>query len=197
MPTAQPHRTQLGQKDRDQQPDWHRDQHRNERGDEGAVDRRQRSEFFGDRIPALLDQEIKTESAQRGQRTVDEGNNDAAEDDEHAERRDPGEDAEDDIDGTQPVERLGPRRDAVTLDHSALQRNVDHGSPPDGLHSGSPGCRGRAKSKTTSWPPHKSHLDTNWGRAARRALPPATAVNGPLRRAACPMRLSLHPPRSS
>ena len=60
---AQPHRAQFGQEDRDQQADRHRDQHRDQRGDERAVDRRQRAELLGHRIPALADQEAEAERA--------------------------------------------------------------------------------------------------------------------------------------
>ena len=146
----QPHWAQLGQKHSDQQPDRDRDQHRNKRRDEGAVDRRERAEFLHNRVPALLDKEVEAESAERRQRAVDEGNNDAAEDDQHPERRGAGENAEDEIDATQPIKRFGPRGKPVGRDHIALQRDVDHGQ-----------------------------------------------LNGPLRRAACPMRPSPRPPKSS
>ena len=61
---AQPLRAQLGEKERDHQADRNRDQHGNERGDDGAVDRRQRAEIVGDRIPALADQKAEAEGAE-------------------------------------------------------------------------------------------------------------------------------------
>jgi hypothetical protein len=134
----QPHGAQLSEKHGDQQPDRHRDQHRDERRDERAVDRRQRAEFLRHRVPALLDEEIQPEGAQRRQRPIDEGDNNAAEDDQHPDRRGAGESAEDDIRHSQPVECLGPRRYRRGLDRIALQRNIDHGSPLGGLHPGSP-----------------------------------------------------------
>ena len=49
----------------------------------------------------------------------------------------------------------------VDLDRIALQRNVNHGSPPGGLHPGSPcDVAGRARSKQLLGR-CKSHLDTN------------------------------------
>src|SRR6516165_10413758 len=155
---SQPHGAQLGEKYGDQEPDRHRDQHRDERRDERAVDRRQRAEFLRHRVPALLDEEIQTKGAQRRQRPIDEGNNDATEDDQHPDRCGAGENAEEKIGDTQPVERLGPRRYRVGLDRVALQRNIDHGSPPGGPHPGSPlRMSGERRPKATSWPPHNSY----------------------------------------
>src|SRR5262249_14255870 len=125
---------------------------------ERAVDRRQRAEFLRNRVPALLDEEIQTKGTQRRQRPIDEGNNDPAEDDEHPDRRDAAENAEENIGDAQPLERLLPRHHRGGLDRVALQRNIDHGPPPRGLHPGAPcGCRGERRSKATSWPPHKSY----------------------------------------
>src|SRR5262249_39330944 len=194
----QPHGAQFGEKHGDQQPHRHRDQHRDERGDEGAVDRRQRAEFLRNRVPALLDEEIQPEGAQRRQRPIDERDNDTTEDDQHPDRRSAGENAEQNIGSAQPAERLGPRPHRVGLDRAALQGNIDHGSPPGGLYPGAPcGCRGERRSKATSWPPHKSYLDTTREGPQDGALPNATYVSGPWRRAACPRRPSLRPPRSS
>ena len=80
---AQPQRAQFGQKQRDEQADRHRDQHGDERRHDGAVDRREGAEFFGDRVPTLGHQKTEAEGAQRRQGAVDQRNNDAAEDDEH------------------------------------------------------------------------------------------------------------------
>src|SRR5215472_10033099 len=154
---SQPHGAQLSEKYGDQEPDRHRDQHRDERGDKRAVDRRQRAEFLRNRVPALLDEEIQTKGTQRRQRPIDEGNNDATEDDQHPDRCGAGENAEEHIGDTQPVERLVPRRYRVGLDRVALQRNIDHGSPPGGLCPGSPRRREERRSKATSWPPHNPY----------------------------------------
>src|SRR5439155_23908844 len=132
-----------------------RDQHVDERRDQRAVDLRDRPKSISYGIPPLLEQEIEAESAEGRQRPFDEGNKDAAENDEHPDRRGAGESTKDHVADTQPVERLGPRRYCVDLDRIALQRNVNHGSPPGGLHPSSPGdVAGRAKSKWTFGPPH-------------------------------------------
>ncbi len=51
-----------------QQADRNRDQHGDERGHQRAVDRRQRAELLGDRIPALGHDEAEAERLQRRQR---------------------------------------------------------------------------------------------------------------------------------
>src|SRR5205085_261556 len=65
--TAQPHRAKLGEKDRNQNSDGHREQHRNARSDQGAVNRSQRSKSFRYRIPALLNQEVEAKCTERRQ----------------------------------------------------------------------------------------------------------------------------------
>src|SRR5262249_41596356 len=108
---AQELRAQFGQKYRDQQPDRNRDQHGNERSDEGAVDRRERTELFGHGIPALLDQEIEAERLQRRPRSDDQRENHAAEEAENRDGRRTGQMAECLVAEPQPIENLGPRAD--------------------------------------------------------------------------------------
>src|SRR6516225_6174 len=80
-----------------------------------------------------------------------------------------GKNAEESIGDPQPVERLGPRRYRVGLDRVGSQRNIDHGSPPGGLHSGPPyGCRGECRSNAASWPP-TSRIWTQQGKGPRTA----------------------------
>ena len=49
----QPDRAQFGDEQRDAERDRDADQHRDRRGDQRAVDRRQRAELLGDRVPGL------------------------------------------------------------------------------------------------------------------------------------------------
>src|SRR4029450_13473340 len=77
--------------------------------------------------------------------------------------------AQETVGDPQPVERLCPRRHRVSLNRVGSQRNIDHGSPPGGLHPGAPcDCRGERRSKATSWP-HTSRM----GRKQRKG--PGTA----------------------
>src|SRR5581483_2197698 len=81
----QPARAQLGDEDGDAHADRDADEHGDQGGDHGAVDRRQRAEFLGDRVPSLGDEEAEAESLEGGQRTVDQRNDDAAEQQQHGE----------------------------------------------------------------------------------------------------------------
>ena len=80
---AQPHRAQLGQEQRDEQADRHRDQHCDQRGDDGAVNRSNRPEFLGDRIPDFFVKEADAKRAQGRQGPPDQRDDDTAEDDEN------------------------------------------------------------------------------------------------------------------
>src|SRR5262249_24316772 len=75
---AQKLRAQLGQKHGDEKTDRNRDQHGDEGGDKGAVDRGERAEALGDRIPPFLDEEIEAERLQRRHGADDQGEDDAA-----------------------------------------------------------------------------------------------------------------------
>ena len=81
--TPQPHRAQFGEKYCDEQADRNGDQHGDERRNDGAVDRRDGAEFFGDRIPGLFIEEAHAERAQRRQRPPDQRDDDTAEDDQN------------------------------------------------------------------------------------------------------------------
>ena len=58
------------------------------RGDDRPVDRRQRTELLGDRVPFLGDQEVEAESAPGWQRAMHQSGDDAGEQREHRDRRD-------------------------------------------------------------------------------------------------------------
>ena len=53
----------------------------------GAVDRRDRAELVGDRVPVRFDQEAEAEGPQRHHRAVDQGDDDAAEQERDGNRR--------------------------------------------------------------------------------------------------------------
>ena len=135
---AQPHRAQLGQKHRDEQADRHRDQHGDERGDDRAVDRRDRAEFLGDRIPDFFVEEADAERAQGRQRSPNQRDDDTAEDDENRGGSRAG-DGEMRRRPTAGAAEPSPDRPARRRDARTLQRYVNHGPPPGRLHPGSPG----------------------------------------------------------
>jgi hypothetical protein len=64
---AQPHRAKFGEKYRNQQSDRDCQQNRNGGSDERAVDRCERTEPVGYRVPPFLDQKIQAKSAPYGQ----------------------------------------------------------------------------------------------------------------------------------
>ena len=63
--TLEPHRRELGQEDGDAEADRDGEQQREEGGDQGAVDRRERPELVGDRVPDLAGEEGELEMRQR------------------------------------------------------------------------------------------------------------------------------------
>ncbi len=132
---AQPLRAKLGEKDRDEQADRDRDQHGDERGDHGAVDRRQRAEFLGDGIPALRGQEAEAEVLQRRHRADDQRQDDAAQQQQQPGAPQHASDCEtccrSIAGGPEPwLRETGcGARTAVTL-----HRHINHVAPPGGLH---------------------------------------------------------------
>ena len=136
---TQPHRAKLSQEQRDEQADGHRDQHRNKRGNDGAVYRRDRSEFLGDRIPNFFVKEAEAKRAQSRQRTPDQRNDDAAEDDKNSGCSRTGQMAKCDVAKPQPLQHPRPIDLGSGRDARALQRHINHGSPPRRLHRALPG----------------------------------------------------------
>ena len=131
---AQPLRAKLGQEHRDHQTDRHRDQHRDQRGDERAVDRSERAEVLGDRIPALADQEPRAEFAERGPRADNERYNYATQQQQHEYRGRAGQVPEGAIAELEPGQHFGTCRRHVGTDGATLQRQINHFSSPRGLH---------------------------------------------------------------
>ena len=186
----QPHRAQLGEEDRDQQPDRHRDQHRDERRDERAVDRRERTELLGDRVPALLEQKVEAERLQRRQRALDQGEDDAAEDDQDADRRALGQQPEDDVAEAQALEHLGPRHARRTLmplqlvqaqrQPRQVSRQVPSSAPCLPIRSGEP-------TQAAVRPRHKAWSRSRQGRreGALQRLLQLDSINARPRTAAC------------
>ena len=111
----QPDRAQFGDEEGDPERHRDRDQHRDRRGDEGAVDRRQRTEFLGDRVPHIGDEETRTEGRQRRQRARDQRCEDAAEQQQHDQRENDGKRAEGDVgNGAAPRSRRTARLDCLS-----------------------------------------------------------------------------------
>ena len=132
--TPQPLRAKLGQEHRDHQPDRHGDDHRNQRGDDRAVDRGQRAEILGDRVPALADQKSRAEFAERRPGADDERNDHATQQQQHESRSRAGQVPERDVAKLQLGQRPGARRRHVGTDGATLQRQISHFSSPRGLH---------------------------------------------------------------
>ena len=65
-------RTQLGEKDGDSDAQRHRDHHCNGGGDDSSVNRRERAEFLGDRIPNLSRKKAQAERLKRRDRALDQ-----------------------------------------------------------------------------------------------------------------------------
>src|SRR5271169_6025394 len=76
----QPERADLGDEHRDPERNRNTDQHRDGRSDDGPVDRRERPELLGHRVPDFGEHEREPEGTQRRDRTLDQGDDDAAED---------------------------------------------------------------------------------------------------------------------
>jgi hypothetical protein len=79
----QPHRAKFSEKQRDKQTDWDGNHHRDDGSDDGTVNRRDRAELLGDRIPALGDKEAETELAEGKTGAPDQRCDDGAEQDQH------------------------------------------------------------------------------------------------------------------
>ena len=127
-------------------PDRHRDQHGDERGDERAVDRRERAEFLGDRIPALVDTgKSKPKVCSAGSEPLTSDDDDAAENDQHDDRGAAREVAEHGIAEAQAVEDVRAER-AV----SGAAVPLDNARSTTGRLPGS--CMSRSPDRTTVGP---------------------------------------------
>ena len=80
-------RAQLGNEDRDADGDRNADNHGNDRRDDGAVDRRERAELLGHRVPFFGGEKAEAERLERQPGAVDQGNDDAAQQQQHRDRR--------------------------------------------------------------------------------------------------------------
>src|SRR4029077_19725188 len=78
--------------------------------------------------------------------------------------------------GAQPAERLGPRGDVVALDHTALERHVNHRPLLMDLHPGSPAIiAGEPKSHTAAW--HATYVWIRTGGEDSRMRPSPAPAN--------------------
>src|SRR4029453_15351492 len=124
-------------------------------------------------VPSLLSYEAQSELTPDRQRSVDQRNHDAAEQDQHRVSRDPGEMAESCIPEAQAPHSLGARDKSRVVHHGALPGHVNHRTSPGGFHRWlrSP----REPNQAARRPPHKSKLGTAYGpqhtRVKNGALP--------------------------
>ena len=104
-----PLRAELGQEDRNPEPDRDRDQHGDERGDQRAVDRAERTEHrrIGRGRPAQRGEEGKAVFAHRRPGADDQRQDDAAEDQQHRNRGEPRDPVEGDVAELEGAQRLG------------------------------------------------------------------------------------------
>ena len=173
-------------------PDRNGDHHGDQRGDECSVDRRERAEFLGDRIPPLGGQEVEAERFESRQRPVDQRDDHAAEQQKHGNRRAARQMAENGIAETKAIEHSGPRGPGNVHDRSIFQRHVDHGLPPGGIQRGAPQTgSGSAPLKRSAGPrtsPCGRPVDNRQGAAIRRRPAGLRETSAPSRRryaAAC------------
>ena len=170
---AEPHRAQFGEEQRDKQTDRHRDQHCDRRRDQRAVNRRDGTEFFCDRVPGVDEQEIQAEGPQRQPRPIDQGNDDATQNDKNSDGGRAGEMAIDSVAQLQTPQHscaidLGGRHGG-----SALQRYINHGSPPRRLHPALPLTK-RASGEPLKRPAGRNTrlvFHWQWTRKRRRRAP--------------------------
>ena len=159
-------RAQLGEEHRDQQADRHGDQHGDQRGDERAVDRRQRAELLGDRIPALAAEGSREPNCLQ-RRPASRSISDTMtplEDDEDGDRGGAGQMPERDVAEPQPSRApWSARRVADRLHRAAVQRQISHVWPPGGLHPRLPRLRCfREPTQAVLPPPHKPCFRSRW-----------------------------------
>ena len=131
------------QENRDADSDGDADQHGDQRGDDGAVDRSDRAEFLGYRVPALGGEEAKAELSERRQRPEDQRKDDAAENNQDEDCSSESGRAERAFGPHEAAERLGPALVAADLAVGA-QRNLGHPNLRP-VHSLCAGNRNRGK----------------------------------------------------
>src|SRR4029077_15486703 len=132
---AQPHRTQFGEKQRDEEAERNRNEHGNERGHNRSVNRRGRAEILGDGVPALGNQEAKAELPQRRRCTVQQRSDDAAENDEDGDRRSARQLKENSVAQAQLGKSFAARGYCGLRKISPLQRDLGHGLSPSRRHA--------------------------------------------------------------
>ena len=131
---AEQHRAQFGQEHSDHQADRDRDQHRDEGSDERAVDRRERAEALGHRVPALVEEETRNRSVLiAGHAPMISATITPPRMHQHRKRGCARETAENDIAERRRSSTFA-RDCAPERSHSILQRDIDHGPPPIGRH---------------------------------------------------------------
>src|SRR5271166_5372630 len=109
---------EFGQKDRDAKSDRNGENHGDRGSDQRAVDRRERAEFFRNRVPYLRGEEAEPERLDRGEGADDQRPDDAAENQQHRKGGGERQQAEAVILQLQPAQSLDPissslGRDAV------------------------------------------------------------------------------------
>ncbi len=94
---AQPHRRQFGQVERDAECQRHREDQRQDRGDQRAVDRDGGAEHLLHRVPVGRSDEAEAELAKRRQSADQQRQDQAAQQDQHEHAGEPGQECEDRI----------------------------------------------------------------------------------------------------
>ena len=126
-----PLRAKFGEEDRNAEADRNGDQHRDERSHQRAVDRAERAQHrrIGRRRPALRPQERKAVFLHRRPCARDQGQDDAAEDQQHRDRADPRDPVKRDVAELERVERLGAIVRSGGFHYIALNGHVCHANP--------------------------------------------------------------------
>ena len=129
---AQPLRAELGQEDRNAEADRNRDQHGDERRDQGAVDGTERAEHrlrLRGRRPALRPEELEAEGLHRRPRADDQREDDAAENAEDRERGEPRRPIENVVAELERAERARAIKWPRRFQCSPLNDHVSHAIP--------------------------------------------------------------------
>jgi hypothetical protein len=110
-------RAQLGQEQRDAESGGYGKQHGDQRSDHRSVDRRQRTELIGDRIPDLAGDEGKSKVRQRRPGAAQERDGHSAQNQQHQQRRNESGRAENSLEEQLPcsVPRIYDRHDVSSV----------------------------------------------------------------------------------
>ena len=131
----QPLRAQFGEKEGDHQANRYGDQHGDERGNQRAVYRGQRTILVRHRVPALADKKAEAECPECGQRTADQRDDDAAQQQQYANRGGTGQIAEYVIAQAEAIEHFGARHRRRCESYPVRKRNIDHWLSPRRFHN--------------------------------------------------------------